>query len=112
RAEIGEALSALSGARLLPFSPNVILGLSGGGFGGGSDLVSSPPGVLQATGERVLAPRFSNLDGRTDFDVAVFWTFRNLGVGNVALVRAADSRVRQARLRELETLNRVRVEVA
>src|SRR5581483_74166 len=54
----------------------------------------------------------SNLDGRTDFDVVVFWTFRNLGVGNVALVRVAESRVRQTRLRETETLNRVRAEVA
>jgi len=42
----------------------------------------------------------------------VFWTFRNLGVGNVALIRAADSRVRQMRLRELETLNLVRSQVA
>jgi len=58
------------------------------------------------------ASRFSGLDSRADFDVAVFWTFRNLGVGNVALARAADSRVRQMRLRELETLNAVRGEVA
>jgi outer membrane protein TolC len=112
RAEIRESLYALSSARLLPFSPNLILGLSGGGFGGGSDLVSSPPGFVAGNGQRIIAPRFSNLDGRTDFDVVVFWTFRNLGVGNVALVRAADSRVRQTRLREVETLNRVRVEVA
>jgi len=111
-AEIREALYALSSAKLLPFSPNVILGFSGGGFGGGSDIASSPPGVLQSNGQRVLDPRFSNLDGRTDFDVVVFWTFRNLGVGNVALVRVAESRARQTRLRELETLNRVRVEVA
>jgi outer membrane protein TolC len=44
--------------------------------------------------------------------VAVAWTVRNLGVGNAALVRAADSRAEQSRLRELETLNRVRAEVA
>lgn len=112
RAEIREALYALSSAKLLPFSPNVILGFSAGGFGGGSDLASNPPGVLQTNGERVLTPRFSSLDGRTDLDVVVFWTFRNLGVGNVALIRAADSRARQSRLREVETLNRVRVEVA
>jgi outer membrane protein TolC len=112
RAEIRESLYALSSAKLLPFSPNVILGFSAGGFGAGSDVASTPPGVLQPNGERMVFPRFSNLDGRTDLDVVVFWTFRNLGVGNVALVRAADSRVRQSRLREVETLNRVRVEVA
>src|SRR5262249_56526061 len=53
-----------------------------------------------------------DLDGRSDVDVVVFWTFRNMGVGNAALIRAADSRVKQTRLRELETLNTVRAEVA
>lgn len=112
RSETREMLYQLSLAKVLPFSPNVILGFSAGGFGGGSDLVSTPPGVLQANGQTVTGPRFSSLDGRTDFDAAVFFTFRNLGVGNVALVRAADSRVKQTRLRELETLNLVRAQVA
>lgn len=103
RSQVREMLYELSLAKVLPFSPNVILGFSAGGFGGGSDLVSTPPNT---------APRFSNLDGRADFDVAVFWTFRNLGVGNVALVRGADSRVKQMRLRELETVNLVRAQVA
>src|SRR5262249_54260686 len=44
RAEVQATLYELSLARVLPFSPNVILGFSGGGFGGGSDLVASPPG--------------------------------------------------------------------
>ena len=112
RSEVREMLYELSLAKVLPFSPNVILGFSAGGFGGGSDLVSTPPGVAGSNGQPTLAPRFSNLDGRADFDVVVFWTFRNLGVGNVALVRAADSRVKQMRLRELETVNLVRAQVA
>ncbi len=112
RSQVREMLYELSLAKVLPFSPNVILGFSAGGFGGGSDLVSTPPGVVSGNGQTTLAPRFSNLDGRADFDVAVFWTFRNLGVGNVALVRAADSRVKQMRLRELETVNLVRAQVA
>jgi outer membrane protein TolC len=97
---------------VLPFSPNVILGYSAGGFGGGSDLVNSATGAFTGTGQQVTGPRFSSLDGRSDFDVVVFWTFRNLGVGNVAMVRAADSRVKQTRLRELETVNLVRAQVA
>ena len=105
RSEVREMLYELSLAKVLPFSPNVILGFSAGGFGGGSNLISTPPSV-------VTGPRFSSLDGRSDFDAAVFFTFRNLGVGNVALVRAADSRVKQTRLRELETLNLVRAQVA
>jgi outer membrane protein TolC len=112
RSEVRQTLYELSLAKILPFSPNVILGFSAGGFGGGSDLVSTPPGFVSGNGQRVLDPRFSSLDGRTDFDVAVFWTFRNLGVGNVALARAADSRVKQTRLRELETINLVRAQVA
>lgn len=102
RSEVRAALYELSLAKALPFSPNVLMGFSSGGFGGGSNVVRDA-----GTG-----PRFGGLDGRADFDVAVFWTFRNLGVGNMALNRAADSRVKQMRFRELETLNAVRSEVA
>ena len=112
RSEIQTSLYELSLAKVLPFSPNVILGLSAGGFGGGSNLVSSPQGFVAGNGQVQTGPRFGNFDGRSDFDVVVFWTFRNLGVGNVALIRAADSRVKQIRLRELETINVVRREVA
>lgn len=102
RAEVRELLYQLSLAKVLPFSPNVILGFSAGGFGGGSDVVDRAG----------TASRFGNLDGRSDFDAAVFFTFRNLGVGNVARVRVADSRAKQGRLRELEALNTVRAQVA
>jgi outer membrane protein TolC len=111
RAEVRATLYELSLAKVLPFSPNVILGFSAGGFGGGSNRVSSPAGFIGSDGQRVIGPRFGNFDDRTDFDVVVFWTFRNMGVGNVALIRAADSRVKQSRLRELETLNAVRAQV-
>ncbi len=100
RAEIRESLYALSNAKLLPFSPNVILGFSTGQFGGGSDLAASAGGS-----------RFSVLDNRVDFDAAVFFTFQNLGVGNAAIAKGAASRVRQANLRQQETFNRVRAEV-
>ena len=112
RAEIRGSIYALSSAKILPFSPNVVLGFSGDAFGGGSDLISSPPGFVGGDGRLQQGPRFGNFGGRTDLDVAVFWQFRNLGVGNVALVNAAESRVRQGQFRELETLNRVRAEVA
>jgi outer membrane protein TolC len=75
-------------------------------------LISTPPGFVGGNGQRLTGPRFGDFDGRSDFDVAVFWSFRNLGVGNVALIKAADSRVKQSRLRELETLNLVRAQVA
>jgi outer membrane protein TolC len=112
RAEVQQSLYQLSLAKVLPFSPNVVMGFSAGGFGGGSNLVSTPPGVIGPNGQVTTGPRFSNLDGRTDFDVVVFWTFRNMGIGNVALLRAADSQVKQTRFRELETLNLIRAQVA
>jgi outer membrane protein TolC len=112
RSEVQTTLYELSLAKVLPFSPNAILGFSAGGFGGGSNLVSSPPGFIAGNGALQTGPRFGNFNTRSDFDLVVFWTFRNMGVGNLALIRAADSRVRQMRLREIETINTVRTEVA
>jgi outer membrane protein TolC len=112
RSEVQTSLYELSLAKVLPFSPNVIMGFSAGGFGGGSNLIAQPEGFVNGSGERVQTSRFGNFGGRSDFDVVLFWTFQNLGVGNLAQVRAADSRLRQMKFRELETLNRVRAEVA
>jgi outer membrane protein TolC len=112
RAEIRQALYAVSNAKLLPFSPNVILGYSAGGFGGGSNLISTPPGFVGADGNLQTGPRFGNVSDRTDFDAVVYWTLQNLGVGNRAQIRAAQSVSRQTSLRQIETLNRVRSEVA
>jgi outer membrane protein TolC len=112
RSEVRTMLYELSLAKVLPFAPNVILGYSAGGFGGGSNLVSQPPGVAGPSGTMVEGPRFGDFSGRSDFDVVVCWTFKNMGVGNWAMVKIADSRVKQTRFRELEVLNQVRSEVA
>jgi outer membrane protein TolC len=112
RSEIQAALYGLSLAEVLPFSPNVILGFSAGGFGGGSDLIAAPQGFIAGNGQRLTGPRFGNFGGRTDVDAVVYWTIRNLGVGNIAEVRGAESRVKQSQFRELETVNLVRSEVA
>jgi outer membrane protein TolC len=110
RAAIQGALLQLDSARLLPFSPNLLLGYSAGTFGGGSNLVAN--GVREADGNILRQPRFDSFGGRQDLDVVMFWALRNLGVGNVASVRLARSNVRQAELSELEVLDRVRAEVA
>lgn len=112
RAEIQGALYELSLAKILPFSPNVIMGYSAGGYGGGSNLISNPPGFINGSGVLTTGDRFSGLLGRSDIDVIAYFTFQNLGVGNLALIRGADSRALQARYRERETLNKVRAEVA
>ena len=102
QAAIRAALLELQNAKALPFSPNVALGYSAGGFGGGSDLVRD--GIPSQ-------PRFSSLKDRQDFDVVVFWSVRNLGAGNLAHVRLAQSNVRQNELQNVEMFDRVRAEV-
>ena len=90
----------------MPFSPNVIVGYSAGTFGGGSNLAAA--GLAGAR-----PSRGSTTSARaTDFDAVVYWTAQNLGVGNLAMIRLAQSNVRTNNLRQLEVLDRVRTEVA
>jgi outer membrane protein TolC len=97
RTVIREALVVLEGARVLPFSPTVLLGFSAGGFGGGSNLVR---------------PIFGAFGGREDFDAVAYWSLRNLGVGNLALINIARSRLKENQFQELVVLDQVRDEVA
>ncbi|AGA26867.1 outer membrane protein [Singulisphaera acidiphila DSM 18658] len=97
RAAIRETLLMLEGAKVLPFSPTVLVGFSAGGMGGGSNLVR---------------PIFGGFGGRTDLDAYAFWTIQNLGVGNVALINLARSRVGITRYQEVAVLDRIRAEVA
>jgi outer membrane protein TolC len=110
QAAIREALLVLRGARLLPFSPTILLGYSDGTFGGGSNLVSE--GIRQADGTILQQPRFGSFRGREDFDAVLFWSARNLGLGNLAQIRLSQSHLRSANLRQIEVLDRVRTEVA
>src|SRR5207237_10291889 len=86
RAQVREALLALRGARVLPFSPNVFLGLSAGDEEGGSDLASLPPTASPFGRSQA---RFGTLAPRLDFDAVGYWVLQNGGVGNVAMIRAA-----------------------
>jgi len=101
RAAVKAALLELRSAKVLPFSPTVLAGFSDGAFGGGSSIGA-------AAGE----PRFGNLYDRSDLDVVLYWTLRNLGVGNKALIDAARARLGESQLEELVVLDRVREEVA
>jgi outer membrane protein TolC len=99
QAAIRAAFLQMRSAKLLPFSPQALIGFSSGAYGGGSNLVTTQP-------------RFGSFNSREDFDVVLYWSLRNLGVGNLALIRATQSQHRQSELRFLETLDRVRAEVA
>jgi outer membrane protein TolC len=110
QAAIRAAFLELEGAKILPFSPTVVLGYSVGTFGGGSNLAAA--GIRQPDGTILQQPRFDSFGPRDDFDAVVNWTARNLGVGNVALVRLAQSNLRADQLRQIAVLDRVRTEVA
>jgi outer membrane protein TolC len=101
---------ALAAAKVLPFSPNVLLGYSAGSFGGGSNVAAA--GIPQANGTVLQQDRFGNFGGRQDVDAVVFWSLRNLGVTNVALIRLANSNLRSEQLRRTEVLDRIGAEVA
>lgn len=107
RAAIRGAFLAMQQAKVLPFSPNLLLGYSAGGYGGGSNLVAQPGGYLGFQGSR-----FGSFASRQDADAIFFWTIQNMGLGNVAMVRAARSRLRQSDFQELIVLDMVRNQVA
>ena len=87
----------LDGAKVLPFSPTTLVGFSAGGFAGGSNLVR---------------PIFGGMSGREDLDAIMYWTIRNLGAGNIALIRLADAQLRVTNFHQIEILNQVRADVA
>ncbi len=106
---IRRSLLELNSAKLLPFSPNVFLGFSAGGFGGGSNLVAQPIGTTPFARNE---PQFGNFADRTDLDVMAYWSLQNLGVGNKSLIQIARSHLRSAHWEEIAVLEQVRKEVS
>jgi outer membrane protein TolC len=109
QAAIRQAMLHLDGAKVLPFSPTVIVGYSYGAEAGGSNLAAEPVGS-SAFGAG--ASRFGSFAGRGDFDAALFWTLQNLGVGNLAQIKIARSNLNSSNLELVRRLNDVRSEVA
>lgn len=101
RAEVHAAMLELDNAKLLLFSPQFIGGFSDGAFGGGSNLVA-------ATG----SPRFGNFGDRTDVDLILYWSIRNLGLANRALINSATARLAATDWERTKRLNDIRAEVA
>eukprot|EP00913_Durusdinium_trenchii_P028414 g26642.t1 len=66
--------------QMRPWIPNLHMGVSAGGFGGGS------------------GSRLGGLDGRADVDLLAVWQVRNLGLGTRAARQQANSQYRQAHL--------------
>jgi outer membrane protein TolC len=90
---VGEAVERLKREQKAPLVPSVLLSASYGGLGGG------------------LGGELINYGDRFDADAVAFWEVRQLGVGERATQREARSRITQARMRELATMDRVAREV-
>ncbi len=90
---VAEACERLQREKYAPLIPSVLLGFSYGGFGGG------------------LGSTFANGSDRMDADAMAYWEIRNLGFGEQAARGEAASLVRQARMRQITTLDRVAQEV-
>ena len=95
--------------RVLPFSPTVIVAFSAGGEGGGSNLVHQSPAKTDFGRND---PNFGNWSGRQDFDVVGYWMLKNLGVGNLAMIREAESKLHISNFQLLAELDTARAEVA
>ena len=90
---VQEAVLRLRREKAAPFIPSVLLGVSYGGVGGG------------------FGGSINNYRDRFDVDAGLFWEVRNLGLGEQAARRRAQSRLQQSQLRELEQMDRVAREV-
>ena len=90
---VGEAIARLKREQHAPLVPSVLLAASYGGLGGG------------------LGGELINYGDRFDADAVAYWELRQLGAGEKAARREASSKVTQARLRELATMDRVAREV-
>lgn len=93
RSLVAEALERLKREEYAPLIPSVLLGVSYGGFGGG------------------LGRNVSNFGDRLDGDAVAYWELRNFGVGDRAARNEANSRLDQARVKEVMALDRVAREV-
>lgn len=90
---VAEACERLKREKHAPLLPSILLGVSYGGFGGGK------------------GDDFRQIANRLDADAIAYWEVRNLGLGEKAARDEANSRVNQARWREIATLDRIAREV-
>jgi outer membrane protein TolC len=90
---VAEAVARLRREQFAPLVPSVLVGMSYGTYGGG------------------LANNLIHYGDRLDADAIAYWEVRNLGFGECAARREAQSRIDQARQRSLATMDRVAREV-
>lgn len=94
QALVAAACDAYRREKYSPFIPSVLLGMSTGGFGGG-------------TGNNL-----DNVNGRYDLDAMMTWQVRNLGFGEKAARRQSAARVQQAKFEKLRVMDQIVAEVS
>ena len=94
QALVAAACNRYEQQKLSPFVPSVLLGLSSGGFGGG-------------TGNAI-----NNVDGRYDFDALAVWEIRNFGFGERSARRRTEAQVQQAMFRKVALMDDVARDIA
>lgn len=90
---VAQATARLQREKTAPLLPSVLLGVSYGGLAGG------------------LGSDMQRFGDRLDTDVAAFWEIRQFGFGETAARREAESRLNQARWREVATMDRIAREI-
>ena len=78
QALVNRAEQRVKQSKYSPFVPNIALGASNGGFGGGND------------------GAFSNMDNRTDLNAVIFWRLNNFGLGEKERVKERRSILAQS----------------
>ncbi len=91
---VGEAVEILNREKNAPLVPSVALSASYGLNGGG------------------LGSTMSDFGDRLDADAVAFWEVRQFGVGEKAIRKESQSRVKQARMQEIAQMDRIAREVA
>ncbi len=90
---VGEAVHRYRREKTAPLLPNVLMGTSYAGFGGG-------------TGSQI-----NNTAGRFDLDAIAYWQVRSMGVGEYAARREARARYDQTQFQQIRVMNEVTREI-
>lgn len=118
RALVMAAYERVRNARVRPWLPNLVLSYNWGEFGGGPD--PNPPIPILSNGAIVgsrantgfgAGGKLLHFNTRSDYEATMLWRFRNLGFGEVAVIREQEALHRQTKQRELQVQDRVVTEV-
>ncbi|MGE4138226.1 MAG: TolC family protein [Pirellulales bacterium] len=90
---VGEAVHRYRMEKISPWLPNVLMGTSYAGFGGGQ------------------GSQIDNTAGRFDLDAIAYWQVRSMGVGEYAARREARAQYDQTRFEQVRVMNLVGREI-